>query len=274
MIRKYSPTSPGRRGKSRMVSEASASKTTKSVRKHLTVDLKKQSGRSGGRISVQHKSNGAKKRYRIVDFKRNKFDIIGKVEALDYDPYRACDLALILYPDGERRYILRPENVNIGDTVVSGTEVEVKNGNTMPLGNIPLGTPVHNIELYPNAGGKFIRSAGAAGAITAKEGKYVNIKMPSGEVRRFLAVCYATIGRLGNDEFKLVKLGKAGSNRHKGVRPTTRGKTRSIGHPLAGKYKRRMGRHPVDQWGNLSKGKKTRKRTHTSKYIVKDRRSK
>lgn len=274
MIRKYSPTSPGRRGKSRMVSDASASKISKSVKKKLTIDLKKQSGRSGGRISVQHKSNGAKKRYRIIDFKRNKFDIIGKVEALDYDPYRACDLALVLYPDGERRYILRPENVNIGDTVVSGAEVEVKNGNTMPLGNIPLGTPVHNIELYPNAGGKFIRSAGAAGYITAKEGKYVNIKMPSGEVRRFLAVCYATIGRLGNDEFKLVKLGKAGSNRHKGVRPTTRGKTRSIGHPLAGKYKRRMGRNPVDQWGNLSKGKKTRKRTHTSKYIVKDRRSK
>src|SRR3990167_2259503 len=244
MIRKYGPTSPGRRDQTRMVSEASANKISKVAKNQLTVDLKKQSGRSNGRISVQHKSNGVKKRYRIVDFKRNKYDIPGKIEALDYDPYRACDLALVLYPDGERRYILRPENVNLGDMVTSGPEAEIKNGNALPLSNIPLGTPVHNIELYPNAGGKFIRTAGAAGYITAKE---------------------------GNDEFKLVKLGKAGSSRHRGIRPTTRGKTRSSGHPLAGKYKRRMGRNPVDQWGNLSKGKKTRKRTHTSKYIVKDR---
>ena len=274
MIRKYSPTSPGRRDQTRMVSEASKNKISKLVKKLLTVDLKSQAGRSNGRISVQHKSNGVKKRYRLVDFKRNKYDIVGKVEALDYDPYRACDLALVLYPDGERRYILRPENVNVGDAIASGENVEIKNGNSLPLGNIPLGTPVHNIELYPQAGGKFIRTAGTAGSITAKEGKYVNVKMPSGEVRRFLAICCATIGRLGNDEYKLEKLGKAGRNRYKGVRPTTRGKTRSIGHPLAGKYKRRMGRHPVDQWGNLSKGKKTRTRTHTSKYIVKDRRSK
>jgi large subunit ribosomal protein L2 len=274
MIRKYSPTSPGRRSQSKMVTEASKNKVSKSIKKLLTVDIKKQAGRSHGRISVHHKSNGVKKRYRLIDFKRNKYNIIGKVEALDYDPYRSCDIALVLYTDGERRYILRPENVNVGDSIVSGEQAEIKNGNSLPLGNIPLGTPVHNIELYPQAGGKFIRTAGTAGYITAKEGKYVNVKMPSGEVRRFLAICCATIGRLGNEEFKLEKLGKAGRSRNRGVRPTTRGKTKSIGHPLAGKYKRRMGRNPVDQWGNLSKGKKTRKRTHTSKYIVKDRRSK
>ncbi len=273
MIKRYKPTSPGRRGQTRVYGETTG-KPSKIVRKNLTVDVKGPAGRSGGRISVQHRSNGAKKLYRKVDFKRNKYDIPGKIEALHYDPYRNCDIALVLYEDGERRYILAPSGLNVGDSVISGQQVEPKTGNTLPLSNIPLGLPVHNIELYPGAGGKFIRSAGSAGYITAKEGKYIDLKMPSGEIRRFLGVCYATIGQLGNEEAKLEKLGKAGRARLRGVRPTTRAKTRPDSHPLAGSYKRRLGKHPMDQWGNLSKGKKTRKRYHTNKYIVKDRRAK
>jgi len=275
MIKKYKPTSPGRRGQTRLKGNASNNNiVSRDVSRKLTVSLRGPVARSGGRISVQHQFSGAKNRYRIIDFKRNKYDIVGKVVSIDYDPNRTCEIALIQYVDGDKRYILAPAGLKINDKVISGENVEATIGNAIPMKNIPLGSPIHNIELYPNAGGKFVRSAGVSATITAREDKYVNVKMPSGEVRRFLGNCYATIGQLCLEDRKLVKLGKAGRAFHMGVRPTTRGKTRSEGHPLAGKYKRRVGRQPVDQWGNYSKGKKTRNRKHTQKYIVKDRRSK
>jgi large subunit ribosomal protein L2 len=270
MITRYKPTSPGRRDMTR--AKSSGVKPSKKLRKTLLVSIKKQVGRSKGKISMNHQSNGVKKAYRLIDFKRDKYGINGIVESIQYDPYRSCDIALVLYKDGERRFILAPENLNVGDSVVSGKDVEIKAGNALPMGEIPLGTAVHNLEMYPGAGGKFIRSAGLAGFITAKEGAYVNIKMPSGEIRKFPTVCYATIGKLGNEDLKLEKVGKAGRLRKRGIRPTTRAKTKPDSHPLAGSYKRRLGRHPVDEWGNKSKGKKTRKRKHTNQYIVKDRR--
>lgn len=275
MIKKYKPTSPGRRAQTKIVGNASTTlKPKKDVLRKLTVSLRGPVARSGGRISMQHQFSGAKNRYRVIDFKRNKYDIVGEVVAIDYDPNRTCEIALIKYVDGDKRYILAPANLKIGDKVISGQTIEPQIGNAMPMKFIPLGTAIHNIELYPKAGGKFVRSAGVSATITAREDKYVNVKMPSGEVRRFLGDCYATIGQLSLEDWKLVSLGKAGRAFHMGVRPTTRGKTRAQGHPLAGKYKRRVGRQPVDQWGNYSKGKKTRKRKNTQKYIVKDRRSK
>ncbi len=272
MIKRYKPTSNGRRAQTRSMGQ-STGKISKRLRKSLTVSIKKPAGRSGGKISMQHQSNGAKKLYRVVDFKRDKYDINGKVVELHYDPYRNCDIALVQYEDGEKRFILAPAGLQINEVVTSGTNAEAKAGNSLPLANIPLGLAVHNIELYPQAGGKFIRSAGTAGYVTAKEGKYVDVRMPSGETRRFPANCYATIGQLGNEEAKLESIGKAGRARLRGVRPTTRAKTRPDSHPLAGSYKRKLGKHPMDKWGNLAKGKKTRKRYHTNKYIVKDRRA-
>ncbi len=274
MIKIYKPTSPGRRNQTILISESNNKRTDKKILKKFSKSVHRKAGRSHGRISVYQKRVGAKRRYRVIDFKRNKFNIEAKVVSIDYDPNRTCDIALISYADGEKAYILRPNDLNVNDVVMSGEKLEAKVGNTMQMKNIPIGLPVHNIELYPNAGGKFVRSAGTAAYITAKEGKYVNVRMPSGEVRRFLGDCKATIGQLGRDEWKLVKLGKAGRNFHLGKRPKTRGKARSDSHPLAGSYSRRVGRHPVDKWGNLSKGKKTRRRKHTNKYIVKDRRVK
>lgn len=273
MIKYYNPTSPGRRGMSTLV--RNSTKAEKSTIKRLTTVLAGTIGRSNGKISVHHKRRGHKKKYRIVDFKRNNFDIMGTVASLDYDPCRTTDLALVNYVNGDKRYILAPEGLKIGDSVVSGENVEIKVGNALPLKSIPVGSTVHNIELYPKAGGRFVRSAGVAASVTAKEGKYVNVKMPSGEVRKFLNECYATIGNLSNFEWNLVNFGKAGRRFHMGIRPTTRGKSRSAyDHPLGSSYRQKMGRQPVDLWGNLSKGKKTRSRTHTDKYIVKDRRSK
>lgn len=274
MIRAYKPTSAGRRGQTIYIGKGHNQKPSKKVRKSLTVDKKGPVGRSHGKISVQHRKQGSKKRYRIIDFKRNKHGIKATVESIEYDPNRSAEIALLLYKDGERRYILAPSGLNVGDEVESGDSATVNLGNTLPLSKIPVGLPIHNIELYPNAGGKFVRSAGNAAFITAKESDYTNVKMPSGEIRRFLSTCYATIGQLSADEWKLIKFGKAGRKYHMGVRPTTRGKARSWKHPLGGSYKRRVGRHPVDMWGNKSKGKKTRSRKYTSKYIVKDRRSK
>jgi large subunit ribosomal protein L2 len=273
MIKSYKPTSTARRGQTIYKGAGNNVKPIKSVKKKLTVPLKGNVGRAHGKISVHHRMRGAKKRYRIIDYKRNKYNIPGIIESIEYDPNRACEIACVLYADGERRYILSPLGLKVGDKVISGESVPMTMGNALPLKNISVGIPVHNIELYPLAGGKFIRTAGAAGHITAKEKDYINIKMPSGEIRKFLAECFATIGQLSADEWKLIKIGKAGRKHHMGVKPTHRGKASSWKHPLGGSYKRRVGRQPVDKWGNKSKGKKTRKRTNTSKYIVKDRRA-
>lgn len=274
MITKYKPTSPGRRGQTKLVSRGGKVKPKKRILKRLSIPLKGTVGRSHGRISVFQRCRGAKKRYRLIDFRRDKYDIPAKVEAIEYDPVRTCEIALLLYTDGERRYILAPADLKIGDIVVSGEKVTVSIGNSLPLGNIPVGMQIHNIEMYPKAGGKFVRGAGGVARITAKEGKYVNVRMPSREVRKFLSSCYATIGQLSNEEHKLVKLGKAGRAYHLGRRPKTRGKARSDGHPHSGSYSRRVGRQPVDKWGNLSKGGITRKRKHTDKYIVRSRKKK
>lgn len=273
MIKKMRPTSPGRRAQTYFKSGNESVKSTKSVRKSLTVASKGPVGRSAGRISVQCRWRGAKKRYRLIDFKRSKYDIQGTVELVEYDPNRSCEIALILYPDGDRRYILSPSGLKTGEQVVSGENVDITTGNALPLKQIPVGVPIHNLEMYPKAGGKFIRGAGGAAYVTAKEGKYVDIKLPSGEIKKFLGDCYGTIGQVGNEEHKLVSLGKAGRSYHLGKRPKNRGKARSDGHPHGGSYSRRVGRQPVDKWGNLAKGGKTRSRKHTNKFIVKSRRS-
>lgn len=274
MIKRVKPTSPGRRGQTYLKTEATRKGVSKSIHKRLESSVKGAVGRAHGRTTVFNRFVGAKKQYRTIDFKRDKYDVPAKVVSIEYDPNRTSNIALVLYADGEYRYILAPQGLKIGDSVISGQKVDVKPGNATALGNIPLGFAVHNIELYPMGGGKFVRAAGGAAFVTAKEGDYVNVKMGSGEVRRFLAKCFATIGQLSNEEWKLITQGKAGRNYHRGRRPKVRGKTRSYGHPLGGSYKRRVGRQPVDKWGNLSKGKKTRSRKHTNKYIVQDRRSK
>ena len=273
MIRIMKPTSPGRRGQTYLRSGNESAKPLRSVRKNSMVSLSGPVARSAGRISVQTRWGGAKRRYRIIDFKRDKYDVEGAIESLEYDPNRTCDIAMVLYPDGDRRYILAPMGLKIGDKVLSSQKADLTPGNSMPLSVVPLGIAVHNLEMYPKGGGKFIRGAGTAAFITAKEGKYVDVKLPSGEIKKFLADCYGTIGQVGNEEHKLVKLGKAGRAYHLGRRPKTRGKARSDGHPHGGSYSRRVGRHPVDQWGNLAKGGKTRRRSHTDKFIVKSRKS-
>src|SRR3989338_2751403 len=273
MIKQVRPTSPGRRAQTYLKTGNESTKSSRSVRKKLTTASKGAVGRSAGRISVQCRWRGAKKRYRIIDFKRSKYGIEGTIEQIEYDPNRSCDIELVLYVDGERRYILSPIGLKVGSKVKSGEGVDILTGNALPLKQIPVGVPVHNLEMYPKAGGKFIRGAGTAAYLTAKEGKYVDIKLPSGEIKKFLGDCYGTIGQVGNEEHKLVSIGKAGRAFHMGSRPKTRGKARSDGHPLAGSYSRRVGRQPVDKWGNLAKGGKTRRRKHTDKFIVKSRRS-
>ena len=273
MIKKYKPTSPGRRDQTTLI--RAGKKANKKILKTLSHGLGGSLGRSHGKISVHHKKRGTKKKYRTIDFKRSKRNIEGKVISIDYDPFRTCDIALISYLDGDKRYILASEGLKEGSIVKSGDKVDIVEGYAMQLKNIPVGTFIHNIELYPGGGGKFVRSAGLSAQITAKEKGYVNVKMPSGEVRQFLDKCFATIGVLNNSAWNLVKIGKAGRKAHMGVRPTVRGKSKSAyDHPLGGSYRQKMGKQPVDRWGNKSKGKKTRKRMHTNKYIVKDRRQK
>jgi large subunit ribosomal protein L2 len=205
-LQKLKPTSPGQRGTVKMVSNH----TAKASNKKLLKPLKGPKGRSKGQVSVRHQSRGAKKHYRVIDFKRDKAGIKGFVIAIEYDPNRNCNIALIHYTDGEKRYILAPSKLKVKDTIISDTKVKPENGNAMQIKNIPLGVPIHNIELNPKKGGVMVRSAGTYAVITAKEGEYANIKMPSGEVRKFLQACYATIGELGNSDFKNKKIGKAG----------------------------------------------------------------
>lgn len=271
MIKAYKPTSPGRRNQTAL--KIDYDQISKTERKKLTRNLKGPKGRSKGRISVHHQARGAKKHLRLIDFKRDNHNIEGTVNAIVYDPNRSANIALVYYSNGDKRFILATEKMKKGSKVISGPEVKIKDGNTTLLKKIPNGTPIHNIELYPGAGGKFVKSAGSQATITAKDGNKINVKMPSGEVRVFNADCYATIGRLSNFEWNLVNLGKAGRNRHKGVRPNTRGIAQTVNdHIMGGKYSRRIGKQPADKHGNLSKGKKTRKRKHTNRYIVKDRR--
>ena len=274
MIKEYRPTSPGIRFRKTLVKGVDKVEPEKSL-----IEPKKGAvGRNKGKISSRHRERGAKKHYRKVDFKRNKTDIPAKVATIEHDPNRGPNIALLHYADGEKRYILAPEGLEKGTQVVSGENVEAVVGNALPIKKIPLGTPIHNIELNPGRGGQFVRGAGSSAVILAKEGNYANIKLPSGEVKKFLTSCYATIGVLSNADLRNINLGKAGRKRHLGQRPHTRGVAFSSpsDHPHGGSYKDTgIGMpSPKSPWGWKTRGKKTRRRTHTDKYIVKDRRKK
>jgi large subunit ribosomal protein L2 len=238
--------------------------------------LKKSGGRgSSGRISVWHKGGGHKRAYRVIDFKRNKVGIPSFVESIEYDPNRSARIALLKYADGERRYILAPVGVKVGDSLVSGPDAEIKNGNSMPLENVPLGTIIHNIELWPGQGGKLARSAGSYAQLIAKEDKFCQIKLSSGEVRRVPSRCMTTIGQVGNVEWENISIGKAGRNRWRGKRPTVRGvATNPVDHPLGGgEGKSSGGRSPVSPWGR-PEGIRTRKNKMTDRFIIRRRKSK
>lgn len=271
MLRKYKPTSPGRRHRVDLVRNEI---TRKGPEKSLTRSMKKKAGRSKGQITVRHQGGGVKRRYRIIDFKRDKRDIEAEVAEIEYDPNRNVSIALLVYKDGERRYILWPKGLKQGDTVIAGKKTELKPGNAMPIGNIPTGILVHNVELQPGRGGQIARGAGTSVRIAAKEGKYVLVKMPSGETRKILKTCYATIGVLGSADWKNIKLGKAGRKRLMGIRPTVRGVVQHPGsHPHGGGEGRSGIGMPAPKtpWGKRFKGVKTRRRKHTDVFIVKRR---
>ena len=245
----------------------------------LLVSLKKNSGRNSyGRITVRHRGGGVRRKYRIIDFKRDKFDIPATVASIEYDPNRSAFIALLQYEDGEKRYILQPAGLKVGDTVVAGTGADIKAGNALPLTNIPVGTVVHNVELYPGRGGQLARAAGNSAQLMAKEGAYALLRLPSGELRNVPANCMATIGQVGNTDHENVKIGKAGRKRHMGWRPTVRGSVMNpCDHPHGGgEGKSPIGRPgPVTPWGKPALGYKTRKtKNRTDKFIVKRRNSK
>ena len=270
-IKKYKPTSPARRGMSVSTFEEITKKTPE---RSLMVTLHKTGGRNAtGRITVRHIGGGNKKKYRIIDFKRNKDNIPAKVTAIEYDPNRTANIALLTYADGEKRYILAPVGLNVGDTVESGNDVDIKVGNALPLSSIPVGTFVHNIELYAGRGGVIARSAGIAAQLMAKEAKGAIIRMPSGEMRYVPINCRATIGMVGNVDSEIVNLGKAGRKRHMGVRPTVRGVVMNpCDHPHGGgEGKSPIGMpSPVTPWGKPALGYKTRKKKKaSSKMIIK-----
>ena len=274
-IRNYKPTTPGRRKMSTLVNEE-ITKTT--PEKSLTTTLKKNSGRNNqGKITVRHQGGGVKRKYRLIDFKRDKHDILGTVASIEYDPNRTANIALINYLDGEKRYIIAPKGLKVGDKIVSGTNVDIKVGNALPLINIPVGTVVHNIELRQGKGAALARSAGSSAQILGREGKYVMIRLSSGEQRKVLGTCMATIGVVGNEDSSLVKLGKAGRKRHLGIRPTVRGSVMNPNdHPHGGGEGRApVGRKaPLTPWGKKALGYKTRNNKQTDKFIVRRRNSK
>ena len=270
-IKKFSPTSPGRRFYTvQSFDEITETKPLKS----LTESKTRSGGRNGkGRITVRFRGGGHKRRYRVVDFKRNKVDVPGKVASVEYDPNRSARIARIHYADGEKNYIIHPVGLKVGDTVISSTTADILPGNCLPLENIPLGTMVHNIELKPGKGGQMARSAGAGAQLVAKEGKYAQLRLPSGEVRIVHKKCRATVGQVGNIEHENVKLGKAGRKRWLGRRPHNRGVTMNpVDHPHGGGEGRTAGgRHPVTPWGVPTKGYKTRNNKRTDKFIVRGR---
>ena len=274
-IRNFKPTTNARRKMSTLVNEEI---TTSTPEKSLVVSMKKISGRNNqGKITVRHHGGGEKRKYRIIDFKRNKYDIPGKVATIEYDPNRTANIALINYLDGEKRYIIAPKDLTVGMEVISGENVDIKVGNSLPLMNIPVGTIIHNIELRPKKGAELCRSAGASAQILGREGNYVMIRLSSGEQRKVLGTCFATIGEVGNADHELVKLGKAGRTRHMGIRPTVRGSVMNPNdHPHGGGEGRApVGRSgPVTPWGKPALGYKTRTKKASDKLIVRRRNSK
>ena len=271
-IRKINPTSPGQRG---MTKSDFAEITTDKPEKSLLKDLRKTAGRNNtGRITCRHKGGGHKRAYRVVDYKREKFGIPAVVKTIEYDPNRNVRISLVVYADGEKRYILTPHGLNVGDTIISGPTADILTGNALPLELIPLGTMVHCVELEPGRGGKMVRTAGGAAQLMAKEGNYVTLKMASSEMRMVRKECLATVGVLGNAEFKNQKIGKAGRTRYLGIRPTVRGVTMNpCDHPHGGgEGKTGPGGNPKTPWGKPALGIKTRnKKKASGKLIVRDR---
>ena len=271
-LKSYKPNTPGLRQKTVLVNtEITATKPEKS----LTTSLNKTAGRDTfGRISVRRRGGGHKRAYRIIDFKRSKTGVPGVVKTIEYDPNRSVNIALVFYADGEKRYILAPKGIKVGTTVVAGPNAPLTVGNALPLKNIPLGLIVHNVELTLGRGGQLVRSAGVGATVVAKEGDYVTLRLPSGEMRMVFGECMATIGELGNEDHMNVSLGKAGASRHLGRRPKVRGVVMNpIDHPHGGgEGKTAAGRHPVTPWGKPTKGAKTRsKKNPSNAFIVKKR---
>jgi large subunit ribosomal protein L2 len=270
-IRTYRPTSDGMRFRTGLTFEEV---TRKKALKGLCKPLKHSGGRNNtGRITADHRGGGHKRVYRLIDFKRDKKDVPARVEAIEYDPNRSARIALLCYSDGERRYILAPDRVNVGDSILAGDDdIDIQPGNSMPLKFIPVGTMVHNVELKIGKGGQLARSAGAGVQLMAKEGAYALLKLPSGELRYVLAECRATVGQVGNSDQENVSWGKAGRMRWLGWRPTTRGIAKNpVDHPHGGGEGRSKGNHPMTPWGKPTKGYKTRKNRSSDKYIVKGR---
>jgi len=270
-LQQLKPTSPGRRF---TVKVNSPQLHKGKPQAGLTAKLSKTGGRNNaGRITTRHKGGGHKRHYRVIDFKRNKDGIPGKVERIEYDPNRSAHLALVLYADGERRYILAPKKCRAGDPILSGREAPIKPGNALPIRNIPVGTLIHAIELKPGKGAQLVRSAGGSAQLAAREGAYATIRLRSGEMRKIHIDCRATVGEVGHNEHNLRKLGKAGAKRWRGVRPTVRGVAMNpVDHPHGGGEGRTSGgRHPVSPWGVPTKGYKTRSNKRTDKMIVRSR---
>jgi large subunit ribosomal protein L2 len=271
-VKKYKPVTPGTRGMTGYTFEEITKSTPE---RSLLVTKKNRGGRNAqGRVTVRHRGGGARRAVRMVDFKREKYGIPARVAAIEYDPNRTARLALLHYADGEKRYIISPLDVKVGDTVMSGPGAEIRSGNSLPVSNIPVGTMIHNIEIKEGKGAQLVRSAGGAAQLLAKEGDFAQIRMPSGEVRLIHQVCYATIGQIGNLDHGNIKLGKAGRKRHKGIRPTVRGTAMSPrDHPHGGGE----GRQPIglpgpkSPWGKPTLGKKTRRNKKTDQYIVRRR---
>ena len=271
-LKNYKPNTPGLRQKTTLVkSEVTAQKPEKS----LTVSLHQKSGRDTfGRINVRRRGGGVKRAYRIIDFKRNKYGVPGTVKTIEYDPNRSVLIALVLYADGEKRYILAPKGLTVGTKVMSGPNAPLTTGNALPLKNIPLGLAVHNVELNYGRGGQLVRSAGLSATVIAKEGDYVTLRLPSGEMRMVFGECYATLGVLGNEDHMNISLGKAGASRHLGRRPKVRGVVMNpVDHPHGGgEGKTAAGRNPCTPWGKPAKGGKTRsKKKPSNAFIVKKR---
>ncbi len=272
-LKQYKPVTPGTR---QLVLVDRRDLWRGKPEKSLTEGLTKSGGRNNqGRTTVYHRGGGHKRRYRLIDFKRRKFDVVGTVERLEYDPNRSAFIALINYDDGEKAYILAPQRLAVGDKVVSGERVDVRPGNAMPLKNMPVGTIIHNIELKPLGGGKLVRSAGSFAQLVGRDTGYAQVKLASGELRIVRAECMATVGAVSNQEHSNRNLGKAGRKRWLGIRPTTRGVAMNpVDHPHGGGEGRTSGgRHPVTPWGKPTKGKRTRKNKATDKYIIRRRKS-
>ena len=274
-IKNYKPNTPGTRGMSTLINDEITKSTPE---KSLLVKKSKTGGRNNqGKITVRHIGGGVRRKYRVIDFKRTKDGIDGKVASIEYDPNRSANIALINYADGEKRYIIAPLNLKVGDNVESGANADIKVGNALPLENIPVGTMVHNVELNPGAGAKLARSAGSSVQILGREGKYVIVRLKSGETRKVLANCRATIGEVGNTDYELVSLGKAGRKRHMGIRPTVRGSVMNPNdHPHGGGEGRApVGRaQPMTPWGKPALGLKTRKTKKASEKLIMTRRKK